>query len=260
MPNEQLQPNSGQDPGVAIVTGGASGIGAAIVGRLARAGHQLVIADLKAGPAAELADSCAAVGVQARGMACDVRAQADVAAVVDAAAAFGTITTLINCAGLAGRSARLERHSDEEWRAVLDVNLAGVILCTRAVSPILRSQRRGSIVNIASMAGLVGSRGQVVYSAAKAGVIGLTKAAAKELAADNVRVNAIAPGFIDTPMTEEMTDEIKAAWGVDRLTLNGRFGTADEVAAAAEFLAGPGASYITGVCLSVDGGFVLGFP
>jgi 3-oxoacyl-[acyl-carrier protein] reductase len=245
---------------VAIVTGGASGIGAAVVGRLAGQGHAIVIADLSGDGAAELAGSLTDTGATAQGVACDVRDQSSIAAAVGAAQELGTLTTLINCAGLAGRSARIDRHSDEEWRAVLDVNLAGVILFTRAVAPILRDQQRGVIVNIASMAGLVGSRGQVVYSGAKAGVIGVTKATAKELMVDNVRVNAVAPGFIDTPMTETMTDEIKSAWGVDRLTLNGRFGTADEIAAAVQFLAGPDASYITGICLSVDGGFVLGYP
>jgi 3-oxoacyl-[acyl-carrier protein] reductase len=245
---------------VAIVTGGSSGIGAAVVARLAARGHEIVIADVNEGLAGEVAEGLSNEGTSAVAVRCDVRKEDDVAAVVAAAVELGTLTTLVSCAGTAGRSARLERHAEEEWRLVLDVNLGGVILFTKAVGPLLREQRHGSIVNIASMAGLVGSRGQVVYSGSKAGVIGVTKASAKELMAEGVRVNAVAPGFIDTPMTEAMTDEVKAAWGVDKFTLEGRLGNADEIAAAVEFLTGPDSTYVTGTCLSVDGGFQLGYP
>jgi 3-oxoacyl-[acyl-carrier protein] reductase len=251
---------SGGDPGVAIVTGGSSGIGAAVVARLAARGHEIVVADVNDALAGEVVDGLAAAGTSAVAIHCDVREEDDIAAVLAAAQELGTLTTLVCCAGLAGRSARMERHDDDEWRRILDVNLGGVILCTRAVGPVLRAQRRGSIVHIASMAGLVGSRGQVVYSGSKAGVIGVTKAAAKELMAEGVRVNAVAPGFIDTPMTEAMTDEVKEAWGIGKFALEGRLGSADEIAGAVEFLTGPDSTYVTGTCLSVDGGFQLGYP
>jgi 3-oxoacyl-[acyl-carrier protein] reductase len=245
---------------VAIVTGSSSGIGAAVVARLAARGHEIVVADVNDELAGQVVDGLTAQGKGAIAIHCDVRKEDQVAATLAAAQELGTVTSLVCCAGLAGRSTRMERHEDQEWRMILDVNLIGVILCTRTVGPVLRAQGHGSIVHIASMAGLVGSRGQVVYSGSKAGVIGVTKAAAKELMAEGVRVNAVAPGFIDTPMTEAMTDEIKAAWGIDKFTLEGRLGQADEIAAAVEFLTGPDSSYVTGTVLSVDGGFQLGYP
>ena len=246
----------------AIVTGGASGIGAATVRRLARRGLFVVIADRDEETARSLVDELGAEAIpDAVAVTCDVTREDDITAVVEAARADGAVVeVLVNCAGFPGRAARLEELSMEAWQLVLDVNLWGVIHTTRAIAPLMRQQRSGSIVNVASIAGIVGSRGQVAYSVAKAGVVGATLAAAKELMPAGVRVNAVAPGFIATPMTDVMSAEMRQQWRLDRLALGGGLGDPDQVAACVEFLASPESSFVTGVVLPVDGGFRLGYP
>lgn len=246
---------------IAIVTGGGSGIGAATVRRLAKRGLDVVIADRNLVTAQAVADEVRATGGQARAVACDVTKSDEVDSLITGArAGNATIDLLVNCAGLAGRSGRVDELSADEWRSVIDVNLASVMLTARAIGPVMYRQRSGSIVNVASIAGLRGSRGQVAYSGAKAGVIGVTMALAKELMGAGVRVNAVAPGFIATPMTDSMPEQIRQAWRLEDLVLGGGFGTADQVAACIDFLGSEAASFVTGVTLPVDGGFTLGYP
>lgn len=250
---------------VAIVTGAASGIGAESAARLARRGFRVVVADLSAARADQVAAEITAGVTPARGAkavaaGCDVTDPAAVADLVAGAVELGDLDVLINCAGVAGEAHRLEEAPIELWRQVIDVNLWGVVHMCRAVTPVLRERGRGSIVNVASIAALQGSRGQVPYSAAKAAVVGLTIAAAKELISSGVRVNAVAPGFIATPMTEAMPPRMRQAWRLDELTLGGGLGSAGDVAACIEFLATDDAAFVTGVTLPVDGGFRLGYP
>jgi 3-oxoacyl-[acyl-carrier protein] reductase len=246
---------------LAIVTGGGSGIGAATVRRFAARGLHVIVADVRLESAAEVAAEVSESGAGATPVACDVTQPESVANLVASSNRDGgQIAVLVNCAGIAGRSARLEDYTDRELAAVFDVNLLGVALTIRAVGPIMRSQRRGAIVNVASIAGMTGSRGQVPYSGAKAGVIGITSAAAKELMDAGVRVNSVAPGFIRTPMTNEMSDQIKRAWRLDQLALGRDLGSPEHVAACIDFLASDAAAYVTGVTLPVDGGFHLGYP
>lgn len=244
---------------VALVTGGGSGIGAATVRRLADRGVATVIADLNLAAAealaAEVGDTSSSLAVR-----CDVTAPADLEAAVEAATALGDLAILVCCAGWPGSSAKLDEFSLEDWHRAIDINTMGVAHALRAAAPGMRERGRGAIVNVASIAGITGSRGQIAYSAAKAAVLGITRAAAKELMRDGVRVNAVAPGFIATPMTDAMSDKIKEAWRIDRLTIGGRLGAAEEIAAAIDFLCDPAASYITGETLVVDGGFTLGSP
>jgi NAD(P)-dependent dehydrogenase (short-subunit alcohol dehydrogenase family) len=246
---------------VAIVTGGGSGIGAATVRRLAARGLHVVVADVRFDAAAAVAAEVIEAGAEATPVACDVTNQDSVTALVTHATEGGRpVAVLVNCAGLAGRSARLEDYAEQELNRLFDVNLKGVVLTIRAIGPVMRSQGRGAIVNVASIAGLNGSRGQVPYSGAKAGVIGITKAAAKELMDAGVRVNSVAPGFIATPMTDEMSDRVKKAWRLDQLVLGRDLGTPEHVAACIDFLASDAAAFVTGVTLPVDGGFRLGYP
>lgn len=247
--------------GVAVVTGGASGIGAATVRRLAARGLLVVVADLNENAAQTVADEVIQSGGAAEAIRCDVTSEDDVGGLVAAASsAERVIQVFVNCAGLAGRSARLDEMSDREWRTVIEVNLASVMLTGRAIGPVMYRQRSGCIVNVASIAGIQGSRGQVAYSAAKAGVIGATMALAKELMPAGVRVNAVAPGFIATPMTEVMTEQVRRAWHLETMVLGGGFGAPEQVAACIDFLASDAASFLTGVTLPVDGGFSLGYP
>lgn len=245
-----------------LVTGGGSGIGAATVREFAQRGYSVVVADLNLEAAESVIASLKlSAGAQAVALACDVTSPEDVVGLVQGAVQLtGRLDAVVNCAGLAGRSDRLESLGLDDWVRVIDVNLWGVVHVSRAITPILREQRAGAVVNVASIAGIQGSRGQVPYSAAKAAVIGLTQAMAKELLSSGVRVNAVAPGFIRTPMTNEMTSQVKEAWGLDRLVLGGDLGSPEQVASCIGFLCSSAASFLTGVTLPVDGGFVLGYP
>jgi 3-oxoacyl-[acyl-carrier protein] reductase len=236
----------------ALVTGSTRGIGRAIADTLAAAGARVAVVGRDAARAEEAA---AAVSPESRGFACDVGDVASVARLVDdVEKAFGAIDILVNNAGLT-RDNILFRLKDEDWDAVLNTNLRGAFATIRAASRGMMKRRWGRIINIASIVGLVGNKGQANYAASKAGLIGLTKTVAKELASRNVLANVIAPGFIDTDMTQAMTPEARSQLS-QQIPLE-RLGTARDIAGLVAFLASDHASYITGQVLVVDGGMVM---
>lgn len=240
----------------AIVTGGSRGIGRAIAVELAKAGVQVAI--IYAGNTAAAEETLALVkaqGVQGMMIQCDVADGAAVEAMVkEVKDTFGSIDILVNNAGIT-RDTLLMRMKETEWQEVLDTNLTGVFHCTRQVSKLMIKQRHGIIINLTSIVGLVGNAGQANYSAAKAGVIGFTKAVAKELASRNIRVNAIAPGFIETDMTAVLSDTAKE--DILKTIPMGRMAKTEEVATVAAFLASEEAKYMTGQVLHVDGGMIM---
>ena len=233
---------------VAWVTGGASGIGAAVVSVLRDAGARIVSLDSCYNrDEGDGAVRCARI---------DVRDSANVTEVGDRLIAEGHAPDiLVNNAGIS-RDSMVWKMTDEQWDDVLQVNLSGVFRMTRACAPIMRSRRRGAIVNIASINAMRGKAGQANYGASKAGIIGFTKTAAAELARDGIRVNAVAPGFIDTPLTAGLPDTVLAE-ARKEIRLGGELGTPRDVAHAVLFLASPLASHITGEVLVVDGGQLL---
>lgn len=236
---------------VAIVTGSGRGIGRAIALKLAEAGASVVVNDM--GEAAEgVAREIRAAGRQSLAVIGDVSSAADVARLAEATiATYDRVDILVNNAGIA-RDHLLVRMSDEDWDRVLDVDLKGVFLCTRAVLRYMLRKRWGRIISIASIVGLVGNPGQANYAAAKAGVIGFTRSVAREVASRKITVNAIAPGFIDTEMTQHLAEDQRQGL-MSRIPL-GRLGSPDDVAGAVAFLASEKAGYITGQVLAVDGG------
>lgn len=238
---------------VAIVTGGSRGIGRAIAGALADGGARVaVVARNEEGAVAAAAGL---PGTGHAGYACDVADVARVGATVEAVeAALGPVDVLVNNAGIT-RDNILIRMKDEEFDEVIAANLKGAFNFTRALARGMMKRRGGAILNITSVVGLMGNAGQANYAASKAGLIGLTKSVARELASRGVRCNAIAPGFITTDMTAELGEEQVAA--LRRQIPLGALGEPGDIAAAARFLVGPGARYITGQVLSVDGGMVM---
>ena len=236
----------------AFVTGSTRGIGLAIARALYGAGAKVAIIGRDVERARAVAGE---LGDRAMGTGCDVAVGAQVeAAVASAEAALGPITLLVNNAGLT-RDNILLRLSDDDWDQVLDANLKGAFHTTRAVIKGMMKRRAGRIVNVSSIVGLIGNKGQANYAASKAGLIGLTKAVAKELASRGVLVNAVAPGYIETDMTADLPEAARDAL-MQQIAL-GRLGKAEDIAPAVRFLAGPGASYITGQVLVVDGGMVM---
>lgn len=241
---------------IALVTGGSRGIGAAIARDLAAAGARVVVnyRTQRDAAAAVVAEIIAAGGA-AEALAFDVADAAAVdTALRDVAARLGNVDILINNAGVSADGLIL-RTSEEAWDRVLDVNLKGVFNCTKAVTRGMMRARTGRIVNISSVVGFMGNIGQSTYAAAKAGVIGFTKAAARELASRDITVNAVAPGLIATDMLEGM--QAAARDMVLALVPLRRLGTPEEVAAAVTFLAGPGGAYITGQVIHINGGLYV---
>ncbi|MCB8913990.1 3-oxoacyl-ACP reductase FabG [Rhodococcus rhodochrous] len=237
---------------VAIVTGAARGIGLEIATVFARHGANVLIVDLAEPDAQAAAASIGSAGGVAEGIGADVSNEDDVDRVIQTCQErFGSIDVVVNNAGII-RDATMRKMTLEDFRAVLDVNLTGTWLMTKAAGAVMRAQRSGAIVNMSSISGKVGLVGQTNYSAAKAGIVGLTKASAKELAPHQVRVNAIQPGLILTPMTENMRDDIREA-KLKEIPL-GRIGRPSEVAAVALFLASPLSSYVTATVTEVTGG------
>ena len=240
----------------AVVTGGSRGIGRSICLELARSGANLVFcyAGNSAG-AEETAAECSRLGVQALPVQCNVADPEDVKALMDTALnAFGRIDILVNNAGIT-RDGLLLTMKESDFTAVLDTNLKGAFLCLKAAARTMMKQRCGRVINISSVVGLRGNAGQVNYAASKAGVIGLTKSAAKELAARGITVNAVAPGFIDTDMTAVLPESARTA--LLGSIPAGRLGQPEEIAHAVAFFAGDHAAYITGQVLAVDGGMSM---
>ncbi len=243
------------DGQVAVVTGAARGIGQAIAWRLAQEGADVAVCDLDASWLTETVENIRSMGRRAEAFACDVARSDQVQAVVDGTvSALGRLDILVNNAGIT-RDGLLVRMSEADWDAVLNVNLKGVFLFTKAAARVMMKARSGAIVNVASVIGLIGNAGQANYAASKGGVIALTRATARELAPRNIRVNAVAPGFIRTRMTDQLPEEVRHRMlGTIPLA---RFGEPADVAAVVAFLASADAAYITGQVISVCGGMVM---
>jgi 3-oxoacyl-[acyl-carrier protein] reductase len=238
---------------VAVVTGGSRGIGRVIAGRLALEGARVVLTARSADRAVEAAAGLAGEGH--RGVSCDMGDREAVDALIQGTEAdLGSVDILVNNAGVTADNI-LVRLKDEDWDTVMDTNLRGAFYAIRAAARGMMKRRAGRIINITSVVGLTGNRGQVNYAASKAGLVGLTKSVAKELASRNVLCNAVAPGFIETDMTSDLTDAARE--GLQQQIALGRLGSPEDVAGVVAFLAGPDATYITGQVLVVDGGMVI---
>ena len=240
----------------AVVTGGSRGIGRAVCLELAKGGANVVLCYAGNESAAnETVSACEALGAKALAVKCDVADSAQVKALIDEAVkAFGRIDILVNNAGIT-RDGLLMMMKEEDFDAVISANLRGTFLCMKAVSRLMMKQRYGRIVNLSSVVGLRGNAGQVNYAASKAGVIGMTKSLAKELASRGVTVNAVAPGFIDTDMTAAMPETAKTAT-LASIPMQ-RLGAPEDIAKAVAFLASDDAAYITGQVIAVDGGMAM---
>ncbi len=249
--------NEAHAPRVAVVTGGSRGIGRAIACRLAADG--CTVAVVYAGNDAAAEETVAAIeaaGGSARAWRCDVASSEECSAVCkEITAELGPVSVLVNNAGIV-RDKLIGRMSDEDFDRVIDVNLKGAFNMIKALYRTwLKSKGDGRIVNVSSVVGLMGNAGQVNYSASKAGLIGLTKSVARELAPRGVTCNAVAPGFIETEMTAQLPSDVRA--GYDQSIPLGRMGSADDVAAVVSFLASPQAGYVTGEVIRVDGGLAM---
>jgi 3-oxoacyl-[acyl-carrier protein] reductase len=240
---------------VAVVTGASRGIGRAIALKLSGEGAAVVVTATSVEGAQRTADEIVASGGKALAVKVDVSVSAEVEGLFkECVASFGRLDILVNNAGIT-RDGLILRMKESDWDAVIDVNLKGAFNCTREASKVMSKARYGRIVNLSSVVGLMGNPGQANYCASKSGVIGLTMSVAKELARRNVTVNAVAPGFIETDMTLELSEKAKGA--LQEQIPMGRLGSADDVASAVLFLVSGGAAYITGHVLSVNGGMYM---
>ncbi len=240
---------------VALVTGSAQGIGREIALAFAREGSDIVITDINLEKAQSTSGEIEALGRRSLALQMNVALPQSVDECLNKILdKWGKVDILVNNAGIT-RDGLLLRMSEADWDAVVDVNLKGTFNCTKAVSKVMIKQRSGRIINIASIIGVIGNAGQANYSASKAGIIALTKTAAKELASRAITVNAVAPGFIQTDMTARLSDELKQKM-LASIPMN-KLGTPADVAGACLFFAGPEAAYITGQTLIVDGGMVM---
>lgn len=239
----------------AVVTGGAQGIGEAIAVKLASEGANIAVLDVNIEKANETAAKLKGMGVEAEAYKADVSSLADVEAVVEKIVdRFKAIDILVNNAGIT-RDNLLIRMTEQEWDLVIAINLKGVFNFTKTVGKIMMKQRKGSIVNISSVIGLMGNAAQTNYSASKAGVIGITKSVAKELASRNVRVNAVCPGYIKTAMTDKLSEEVQN--GILAHIPTKTMGMPEDVANAVLFLSSELSSYVTGETVRVDGGMAM---
>ncbi len=242
---------------VAIITGSARGIGAAIALRLAKDGFDIALNDIseKSFENNDIMEQIKAQGVKCEKFIADVSNSSQVEIMVKAVKElFGSIDVLVNNAGIT-RDGLLARMSEENYDLVIAVNQKSVYNMMRYVAPIMMKQRSGKIINMSSVAGLHGNAGQFNYSASKAAIIGMTKSAAKELGSRGINVNAIAPGFISTPMTDVLSDEQKKAI-LDMIAMK-RYGSVEEIAGVASFLAGKDSSYVTGQVIEISGGLSM---
>lgn len=240
---------------VAIVTGSARGIGKVIVDRLAAEGAIIIISDISVEAGEDAVNQLDSNGVNAIFIPCDVSNAEDANNLVaKTMEKFGKVDILVNNAGIR-RDTLLVRMKDDDWDVVLNINLKGAFNCCRAVAKTMMKQKEGKIINISSVVGLMGNAGQVNYSASKAGLFGLTKSVAKELGLRNITVNAIAPGYIDTEMTRELSDKVKEEY-LQHIPLRD-FGQPEDVANLVLFLASDEARYITGEIIRVDGGLSM---
>ncbi len=240
---------------IAIVTGASRGIGRCTALQLAKSGADLVVCARSEAPLKELVAEIEVMGRKALAVVVDVVNPADIAALIDQTiATFGKIDILVNNAGIT-RDGLLLRMKDADWDMVLDTNLKSAFLLTRAVAKIMTKQRSGRIINISSVVGEMGNPGQANYSASKAGLLGLTKSVARELARRNITVNAITPGFIETDMTDDLGEKARAEL-IAQIPL-GRLGQAEDIAHAVIYLASDQAGYVTGQVLGVNGGMYM---
>lgn len=240
---------------VAVITGASRGIGRSIALALAEKGAIIVAVDMDQAATDAVVAELQAAGTKALGVVGNVTRTEDCERMIDAAMeAFGRVDILVNNAGIT-RDGLLVRMKDEDWDAVLTVNLKGAFLCTRAASKVMTKQRYGRIINIASIVGQMGNAGQANYCASKAGLIGLTKSNARELAKRNVTVNAVAPGFIATAMTDALSDKVKADLAA-QIPME-RLGSSEDIANAVVFLASEQSGYITGQVIGVNGGMYM---
>ncbi len=240
---------------VAVITGAGQGIGREIALLLSREGARVVVADLNLESASRTAEEIKKMGCPGQALKVDVSNSQDVEKMIETVLDnLGKIDILVNNAGIV-KDAFFLRMKEEDWDAVLNVNLKGVFLCSQKVAAQMIKQKKGKIVNIASVIGVVGNIGQANYSASKGGVIALTKTLAKELAPRNINVNAVAPGFVTTLMTEKIPDKLKEKL-LDLIPLK-RWGNPQEVAELVLFLVSEKSSYITGQVIRIDGGMVM---
>ncbi len=240
---------------VAVITGASRGIGKSISLALAAQGATIVAVDIDQATTDGAVAEFQAAGAKAIGVVGNVTLAADVERMVEKAVeAFGRVDILVNNAGIT-RDGLIMRMKDDDWDAVLNVNLKGAFLCTRAAFKVMSKQRYGRIINIASVVGQMGNAGQANYCASKAGLIGLTKSNAREMAKRNVTVNAVAPGFIETAMTDALPEKVRQELAA-QIPLE-RLGSADDIANAVVFLASESSAYITGHVLSVNGGMYM---